>query len=102
MKDRDDLEWEPISNEYIVKIYGRAEICNKMYFLTQNLGKSSIRNTLDSFGPYKESLVKKQIRSLICGVIHCHYRGIIHNRINPDTIFMNQEGNLLIDLAKLS
>lgn len=61
-----------------------------------------MRNIVDSFGPSKESLVKKQIRNLICGVIHSHNRGIIHNRLNHDTVFMDKEGSILMDFVKIS
>lgn len=46
--------------------------------------------------------MKKQIRSLVCGVIHSHNRGFVHNRLNPDNIYMNKEGNFLIDIVKSS
>lgn len=53
IKNKDELEWEPISNEYIVKIYGRMEVEGQIYLLMQNLGKSSVRDIIESFGPYK-------------------------------------------------
>lgn len=52
--------------------------------------KNSIRDLIDTFGPFKESLVKKLIKNLVIGVLHCQYRNVMHNRLNFDTIFLNK------------
>lgn len=46
VKNRDDLDWEPVSNQYMVKIYGRLEVDGQIYLLMQNVGKSSVRDII--------------------------------------------------------
>lgn len=101
-KIQESLKWEPICNEYIVHVFGRVEINKISYFLTQIFNNSSVRDNLEFFGACKEELAKKQLKSLVYGVVHCHSRGIVHNRINVDSVFIGKSGNFLLDFVQNS
>lgn len=96
------MEWEPINNEYILRIFGRVEIDETNFFITHNYNNSSLRDCLDCFGTTKEQLAKRQLKTLVYGVVHCHSRGIVHNRINIDSIFIGNDANFLLDFVQTS
>lgn len=93
---------EKVSFEHpnILAIYAEVTLNQKRYVISDEYKNCSLKNLLEEFGPFEESLGKRYLKQIALGLQHMHYHRRGHNRLTIKAILYNKNGELFINAVR--
>jgi serine/threonine protein kinase len=88
--------WHP----NILPIYAEVTLKAKRYVISDEYKNCSLKNLLEEFGPFEESLGKRYLKQVALGLQHMHFHRRGHNRLTVKTILYNKNGELFINAVR--
>ena len=89
---RELLSYEELRHPYIVGYLGHEQAKSALYIYLEYMPGGSLHQTIQTYGPIEEPLMRIYTKQLLLGLEHLHSRGFIHRDVKG--------GNVLVGLQR--